>query len=93
MERDTLAKILGTVQGVESKGSRYQATDDYELVVYLGEMGRAMSLAEVRSLTLHEGFAEIATRHEDTFFVPYEGVRAVAQRPARDRSRHRPGFE
>lgn len=79
MQRDTLRSILARVSSLQQTGDAYRCTDGHEVTMFLGELGRAMVVGHVQSVTLLDTHVEVVARDRGTVLLPYEAVVGVQQ--------------
>ena len=93
MTRETLAKMLEATAGVAEEKGTWEVADEHRVTFYVGQPGQAMSLSDVKSLRLHDGFLEVVMReHGTSVFVSDEDVAGFANRPLKTKEARRAGF-
>ncbi len=94
MERNTLAKILDTADGIVSGGKDgYRVKDSHRVSFYLGQAGQAMEISDVERCVLEEGFVAIHRREQKGIvFVDYGVVYGLATRALKEGEARKTGF-
>lgn len=97
MERSVLENMLSAAPGVSAEGDEYRVDDEHQLAFYLGESGRAMAMADIRAVTLADGFVKLKREGEarearGDFFFAYDSVQGIAVREERRPEERRAGF-
>ena len=77
MQRDTLRSILERVDGLARTGDDFRCRDGHEVTLYLGELGRAMVVPHIQSVTLQAAHIEVIARDRGRLLVPVEAVQGV----------------
>ena len=93
MTRDMLDRVLACCPGVEKKDDTCSIGEEHHLTFYVGEPGRAMAIADIEKLVMHEDFVQLTTRETGTtVFVEYQSIAAIANKPPKDTSSRKAGF-
>lgn len=97
MERSVLEEILTAAAGVTAKDGEYGVDDEHQLAFYLGESGRAMTMGDIRAVTLHPTFVALRREGEGrdnrgVFYFTYDSVQGLAVREERRPEDRRAGF-
>jgi hypothetical protein len=78
MERDTFLRMLERAPGISGSGERFDVDDEHRVTLYTGRPSQAMQVNDVTAFALAEGFIEVTTRDEGTFFVGDESIHAIS---------------
>ena len=99
MNRTTLERILDHAEGIsrENGGSKdaseFGIQEGHRVTFYLGRPGQAMEISDVSQCVLHEDFVEVSERESDnTSYIEYDAIHAVAAKPPKGEARRRAGF-
>jgi hypothetical protein len=94
MERNTLAQILHTADGITDGGKDgYRVADTHRVSFYLGQAGQAMEISDVERCVLEESFVAIHRREQKgVVFVDYAVVYGLATRALKEGEARKTGF-
>lgn len=92
MDRETLVRILAQAPGVSGNEPRFDIAEDHRLTLYLGSPGRAMEVADIRSIAIEADFVCIDNGEDGFVYCGTDDVHAVSVKPTRPKSNRRAGF-
>lgn len=91
--RTQLAAMLRSLADVSEEGSAFTMGDTWDVTAHAGRPGSGLSIQQVVTVRLEEGFAVVETAKGHRYVVVDSDFHAFAQEPAKgDRAGRKAGF-
>lgn len=70
MSKDVLSQMLSRAAGLQRDGSVFVTKAGHQITLYIGDPGRAMSVADVEKIEIRDTHVEISAKSRGTIYCP-----------------------
>ncbi|QQR88904.1 MAG: hypothetical protein IPJ88_11820 [Myxococcales bacterium] len=92
MDKETLKKLLLSLDGVSETKGRYEFSENMDIVVHLGELGQGLEVARVKSIAFSDTALDIESADAGRVFAEDSQVCAVVVKSTDFKKASRTGF-